>query len=118
MSVLKRKGKKAEMLKTWAQPGEQVRWEKTLADGSRVVHSELYERITSDPMVLFPHLIYRKYADGKLVDELKQSIRMRCYYPDEFKQRIESYGFQIVDSWGGYRGEEYGAGKELIVKFR
>lgn len=118
LNVFNPKRSKAEMLRDWPIPEEQVRWEKTLPDGSRVVHSEWYERITENPMVLYPHLIYRKYKGDRLIDELKQSIKMRCYYPDEFKQRIESYGFQIVESWGGYRGEKYGEGKELVVKFK
>ena len=117
LNVFKPKCEKDELLRTWAVPEEQIRWEKTLPDGSRVVHSEIYERINSDPLVIFPQLIYRKYMDNRVVDEFVLKIKMRCYYPEEFKKLIEAQGFRILDSWGGYAGEKYGEGKELVVKF-
>ena len=118
LNVFKPYQPKEELVRDWPKPQELHRWEKILPDGSRIAHSEFYERVSREPLVLFPHLIYRQYADGELVDEFKQSIKMRCYYPDEFLHRIESYGFTIVDTWGGYQGEKYGEGKELVVKFR
>ena len=42
---------------------------------------------------------------------------MKYYYPDEFKHLILSNGFTIKDSWGGYCGEKYGEGPELIISF-
>ena len=32
-------------------------------------------------------------------------------------ERIENAGFSVVETWGGYAGEEYGDGPELIVQF-
>ena len=43
---------------------------------------------------------------------------MRCYYPDEFEQLINGHGFEIVQRWGGYAGEIYGEGPELVIEFR
>ena len=43
---------------------------------------------------------------------------MRCYYPDEFEQLITGHGFEIVHRWGGYAGEIYGEGPELVIEFR
>lgn len=113
-----RPNKDKEALKnTWVQPKEMIRWEKTLPDGQRVVHSEIYSRIDQHNMVLFPELIYRKYQGEKLVHEHVQKIKMRCYYPDEFLRLIETAGFIVVQKWGGYQGEHYGEGPELVVKF-
>ena len=112
LNVFNPKKKKDEMLSSWAKPNEEKRWDKTLPDNSRVVHSEW-----KDPMVLFVRLIYRKYRDEKLTDEFVQKIKMRCYYPDEFKTLIASHGFHITASWGGYQGEKYGEGPELIARF-
>jgi len=39
------------------------------------------------------------------------------FYPDEFLDLIRSAGFTIAESWGGYAGEPYGQGKELVVEF-
>jgi ubiquinone/menaquinone biosynthesis C-methylase UbiE len=106
-----------ELKRSWCKPGEEVRWEKTLLDGTRVVHSEWYERMDQENLVLFPQLIYRRYKGDQLLEEFVQRIKMRCYYPDEFKALIEKQGFTITGSWGGYEGHAYGAGKELILKF-
>ena len=42
---------------------------------------------------------------------------MRCYYPDEFEALIVDHGFEIVGRWGGYQGEPYGEGPELVLQF-
>ena len=109
---------KEELKRSWCKPGEEIRWEKTLADGTRVIHSEWYDRMDKENLVLFPQLIYRRYKGDQLLDEFVQRIKMRCYYPDEFKALIEDHGFSITGSWGGYEGQAYGAGKELILKSR
>ena len=52
-----------------------------------------------------------------LVDEVVLKIAMRCYYPEEFMQLIINQGFRVLQQWGGYAGELYGQGSELIVQF-
>jgi hypothetical protein len=41
---------------------------------------------------------------------------MRCHYPDEFEALIRDHGFTVTNRWGGYRGETYGDGPELVVE--
>ncbi len=108
---------KDEMLKSWPKVTETLCWEKKLEDGSTVAHFEFYEKVTTNPLVLFPHLIYRRYKDGQKTDELVQKIKMRCYYPDEFRSLLETSGFEITEAWGGYKGEKYGEGRELVLRF-
>lgn len=109
---------KQELRDNWAKPDEMIRWEKMLPDGQKVVHSEIYRRIDKENLVLFPELIYRKYQGTKLVDEFVQKIKMRCYYPDEFLNLMDDSGFAVVQKWGGYRGEPYESGTELVVKIK
>jgi SAM-dependent methyltransferase len=106
-----------EMLAGWGNPGEIPAWERTLPDGSVVVHTEKKQRIDSVNLVLYPELIYRTYRDGVLVHEFVQKIKMKCYYPDEFRALVTSHGFKIVGEWGGYNGEAYGVGPELVLEF-
>lgn len=108
---------KDEMIKTWAKPDEFIDWEKQMPDGTRIVHSELYDRADPVNMVVHANLIYRKYRGEKLIEEFTQKISMKVFYPEEFTSLIESHGFKILQKWGGYNGEEYGKGRELIVKF-
>ncbi len=72
---------------------------------------------TTDRLVLYPELVYRRYRGATLVDEAILGIAMRCYYPDELEQLILRHGFEIIRRWGGYAGERYGAGPELVLQF-
>ena len=74
------------MLKSWAQVTETLCWEKDLEDGSMVAHFEFYEKITANPMVIFPQLIYRKYRNGQKIDELIQkNVQFNFDYRDELE---------------------------------
>jgi hypothetical protein len=42
---------------------------------------------------------------------------MRCYYPDDLLNLIANEGFRVVSKWGGYAGEPYREGPELIVEY-
>jgi hypothetical protein len=70
-----------------------------------------------EKLVLYPELIYRRYEAYELVDEAVLKISMRSYYPEELLSLISAEGFRIVNTWGGYAGEPYGEGPELIVEF-
>ena len=111
------KSGKKELRENWCKTSESICWEKDLPDGTRVVHSEWLKAMDHERMVLYPQLIYRKYQGDKLLHEFVQPIKMRCHYPDEFRELVEAHGFQIRDSWGGYGGEAYGQGKELVLEF-
>jgi hypothetical protein len=78
---------------------------------------ERRRRIAAEKLIIYPELIYRRYEDGVLQDETVLEIAMRCYYPAEFEQIIVDHGFRIVNRWGGYRGQIYGQGPELVVQF-
>ena len=64
-----------------------------------------------------PNLIYRRYHGDDLIEEVTLEILMRCYYPDEFEEVIVKHGFEIINRWGGYSGESYGVGPELVIQF-
>jgi SAM-dependent methyltransferase len=104
------------LVRTWRSDEETVEWEVPL-EGGRVVRSVRRGRVGPDPLVLYPELIYREYRGERLVDESVLSIPMRCWYPEQLVERIRSSRFEITGEWGGYRGEEYGAGPELILEF-
>jgi hypothetical protein len=77
------------------------------------------KNVSVDPkkMILYPNLIYRRYRDNDLMEEVTLKILMRCYYPDEFEEVIVRHGFEIINRWGGYSGEPYGVGPELVIQF-
>jgi len=74
-------------------------------------------RVTAIPLVQYIDLIYRYYLQGQLIEESIMSIAMRCYYPAEFLALIEQQGFNVIGKWGGYAGEVYGEGGELVIAF-
>ncbi len=67
---------------------------------------------------MHPELIYRVFNGSDLVEEVVFNLVMRCYFPGVFESLIRDHGFEIVDRWGGYAGEAYGRGPELVVQFR
>ena len=105
-----------QMLLNWCRSEERFNYEIPYED-DRLERYDNFLRITADPLVCYPELIYRRYHGEELVDEVALAIPMRCYYPDEFLQLIEAHGFTVTDTWGGYAGEKYGDGGELVVAF-
>ena len=117
LNVFKPKRDWESMKREWNSTSEEFEWETQL--GNRVV-KQFVKRQTMDPdrMVLYPRLIYREYEYDVMVDETVLDIPMRCYYPDKFQQLVTDHGFEIVDLWGGYSGEPYGEGTELVIEFK
>jgi SAM-dependent methyltransferase len=106
----------ATLVEAWRTGREAVDWELPV-DRGRVVCSVRRAGVSTDPLVLHPELIYRRYDGLTLVDEATGRIAMRCWYPAELVARIESEGFSITGRWGGYAGERFGVGSELLVRF-
>ena len=100
----------------WGDEGESFCWEKPVA-GGRLTCSEKRPPIEDGPLVLHPEAIYRRYEGDAVKDEASFQFVMRCYGPEEFEGVIVSHGFRIVGRWGGYAGETYGEGPELVIQF-
>ena len=100
----------------WCTEQEKLCWEVAVQGGHVTCHDRR-PRMSPDRMVLYPELIYRRYQGEALVEEATLKIAMRCYYPEEFVQLIIKQGFWVLQQWGGYEGEPYGQGSELVVQF-
>lgn len=105
-----------ELLRNWPMDKEKLAWE-VERDRERMTCHDFRRRLSEDPLVLYPELIYRRYREEELMEEPILPIPMRCFYPEEFLNLIRSSGFAISGTWGGYAGEPYGHGKELVVEF-
>jgi SAM-dependent methyltransferase len=102
--------------RTWCTDGEHFAWE-TYDARARITCYERRAQMDPDKLVLYPELIYRQYEGEVLTNETVLPIAMRCYYPEEFVQLIVAHGFRSVARWGGYAGELYGEGPELVIQF-
>ena len=100
----------------WESMTERGRWEVTV-DGVRLRCEERWLRLDPERHILYPELIYCRYFEGAWVEDAVLQIPRRCYAPDEFAQVILSHGFRILQRWGGYAGERYGEGSELVIQF-
>jgi hypothetical protein len=68
---------------------------------------------------MLPELTYRRYdAGGTQTGEAKLRIAMRVWYPNDLIHLIESHGFVVTNRFGGYEGEPWEAGTELVVVFQ
>lgn len=82
----------------------------TMSDDCRVFRD--------DPLAVYPKLIYRRYnKHNELIDESIMEIVMRVWQPDELLDLIERHGLKVTQRLGGYEGEPWGQGPELVVAF-
>jgi SAM-dependent methyltransferase len=101
----------------WGTATEVYRWETTV-NGVRLRCDERLARFDPERRILYPELIYRRFVGGVWIEDAVLKLPRRCYAPDEFERVIRAHGFHIVQRWGGYTGERYGEGPELVVQFR
>jgi SAM-dependent methyltransferase len=106
-----------ELRETWLLPGERLNWETVTADG-KVACYDRRVRFDKEQLIVYPDLVYRHYRGSILVREVVLHIAMRCYYPETFEQLILDHRYEIANRWGGYQGEQYGKGPELVLQFR
>jgi SAM-dependent methyltransferase len=100
----------------WERVPEVCVWEATV-EGVRLRCDERRARLDSATHILYPELIYRRAVGDTWIEEAVLNIPRRCYTPEGFEGVIRAHGFQIIQRWGGYGGEHYGEGPELIVQF-
>jgi len=106
-----------EMLRQkWVRPDEKFDWEVPV-EGGKIVCSDRRPCMDPERLVLYPELVYRMFIAGKVAEEVVLKLVMRCYYPDTFERLIQDHGFTILNRWGGYAGEAYGQGPELVIQF-
>lgn len=101
----------------WGTDGEYFCWELPLPEGGRVTCHERRAKIDTTRCAIYPETIYRTYSGGALIRESVQQICMRCHYPEPFRKLILDHGFTITGQWGGYNGEAYSEGEELVIQF-
>ncbi len=106
-----------ELRERWLVPGEKLAWEAPVEGGKAACYDRRID-VDEQRLVLYPDLVYRRYRADTLVEEVVLHLAMRCYYPDTFAALIIGHGFRIVNQWGGYEGEPYGEGPELVVQFQ
>ena len=104
------------LVRDWCTDEENLAWEMPI-EGGRIACYDRRPRMNAEKMVLYPELIYRQYEGAVLKDEAVLKLVMRCYYPEDFENIVTAHGFSIINRWGGYAGEIYGKGPELVIKF-
>ncbi len=102
--------------KNWQSSAETLEWEVPYQGSTLRRYCQNY-RLDPREHILYPRLVYRLQRGGKQEEVAVLSIPMKCYYPQEMLELIEKNGFRILHSYGGYAGEAYGQGPELIVEF-
>lgn len=117
LNVFNPKFSKDELAEKWLTEEETFCGETLLQNGDTLKLWDTRKDLDVVSQVLYPEMIYRRYRNGELVDTHVNPICMRYWYPDQFKQLIESKGFTITKTWGGYSGEVYGEGPELVIAF-
>jgi len=105
-----------DLKKQWVRQEEKLSWEAPV-EGGRLECYDRRPKMDTEKLILYPELIYRRFEGERLAEESVLKLVMRCYYPDTFVKLILDHGFTILDRWGGYAGEVYGEGPELVIQF-
>jgi SAM-dependent methyltransferase len=117
LNVFRPRAGEATVRQMWAEMrADKPCWEQPLGAG-RLVGYERIAHVHGSKLICYPVLSYRYYEGDALKEEAALTIAMRCYYPDEFERLIVAHGFQVLNKWGGYHGEAYGEGPELVIQF-
>lgn len=117
LDVFKPKSERVALRQEWAKQEEYDCWER-LTDGGRITCCGRNASMHPEKMIIYPEMIYRTYQDNQIVEEVVLKIVMRSYYAGEFEQMITGHGFEILQRWGGYSGEAYDEGPELLIEFQ
>jgi SAM-dependent methyltransferase len=102
----------------WEQMRENRKLWETDVQGGKVICYDKISCVHPTKFICYPTLVYEFSQDGRIVEKSELNAAMRCYSSEEFLKTIEENGFIIDEKWGGYSGEHYGEGPELVVKFR
>lgn len=118
LNVFRPRAEPPELIHSWTTARSELakRFEIEMGPG-RLEGYDWVRGFTQEPLVCYPRILYRYVERGETLDEAVLDIAMRCYYAQEFVELIEGEGFQVLEKWGGYRGERYGEGEELVVRF-
>lgn len=87
----------------------------------RLVHYYTFRKPAiweSEKLVFYPNLVYQYWIGEEMIEESLMEISMRVWYPNQLLDLLETNGFEILEKWGGYQGEAYGKGPELVVAVR
>jgi len=106
-----------DLRQQWLTNEEGLEWEAQV-EGGRLACYSRRARIDPEKLILYPELIYRRYEGEMLAEESVLKLVMRCYFPDAFEKLVLHHGFAILNRWGGYEGEVYGQGPELVIQFQ
>lgn len=117
LNVFRPYADEAALRERWkGQMGDSMVWERATEHGT-VIGYERISRIHEHKIICYPTLTYRYYEGDKVKGEAVLHIAMRCYYPAEFEHLVVYRGFRVLNKWGGYSGETYGEGPELVIQF-
>jgi len=118
LNTFKPRGGYDELAAFWSpRDGHTPCWTKPYGDDTVTMSDDC--RVFSDnPARVYPKLIYRRYNPaGEQVDEAVMDIVMRVWQADELIGLVERHGFTVTGKLGGYQGEAWGEGSELVIAF-
>jgi SAM-dependent methyltransferase len=104
-----------ERLQQWASAREALCWE--VEDGDTVVTCHVEGLgLELDRQVQRMRLVYRRYDEGFVEEEVEAELALRYYFPEQLEALVSEHGFVVVERWGGYAGERWGEGPELLLR--
>lgn len=98
----------------WVSSEEQLDFESELPSGEKVTRHSIRKSFDLEKRLLFTEFIYRLYKNDGRIEEYRDRIRLRYFYEDDIRERIDRAGFKIVEEYGWYDGTPLNEGREFI----
>jgi SAM-dependent methyltransferase len=104
-----------ELLESWSQVTEEPCWE--VEEGNLEVTCHVRGLgLDRRRQIQRVRLTFRQYLEGELEELASLELAMRYYLPSQLEALLDEAGLEIAERWGGYRGERWGEGPELLVR--
>lgn len=102
-------------LEQWCAAEEELCWREEEGNTAVTCHAH---GLGLDPhrQVHRQRLVFRQYLEGELEEVAEWELAMRYYWPEQVEEVVRDRGFVVLERWGGYHGEAWGAGPELLLR--
>lgn len=102
-----------ELDETWP-PGSEIHCWRVARDGTAVTCRATKRSV--DGRVEDLRLVYDVLPEGAEPRRVAVDLALRRYRAAELEAVVAANGFRVTGRWGGYEGEEWGEGPELVVR--
>jgi hypothetical protein len=99
---------------SWVYP-EMVQWKNVDPHtGQKIVKKHRGRKIDTTRQIIYPELTYEITDPTGVVKTYAESLELKYYYYEQFKNLLTTEQFEIIEEYGWYDRSDITSGRELI----